>query len=137
MRKKKQVSNSMLCSTKVISLSSCLYPFLTVGVSQVVDSLRVPLLTDTEQCHWQETVFSHDNEVDEESGSCLNHTDLTISHGDEPSDVLRSEKFDLLQNVQLGFLQLLEMTLSLAAAARKRHQKDCSGFLCSTIILKC
>lgn len=44
------------------------------------------MLTDAEQSHRQESIFSHDDEVDEESSSGLNHTDLTISHRDESRD---------------------------------------------------
>lgn len=56
------------------------HPFLAVGIGQVVDSLGVPLLTDAEQVLGQEAVLSHDDKVDEESGSCLDHTNLTVGH---------------------------------------------------------
>lgn len=59
---------------------SIAYPFLSIRVSQIVDGLRVPMFTDTEQFSGQESIFSHDDEVDEETSSCLNHTDLTICH---------------------------------------------------------
>lgn len=63
------------------------YPFLTVWVGQIVYSFWIPLFTDAKQIHWQETILSHNNEVDEETGRSLNHTNLTVGHGNE-SDLI-------------------------------------------------
>lgn len=60
------------------------HPFLSIGISQIVDSLRVPHLPDAEQLERQETVLSHDDEVHEEAGSGLDHTDLPVGHRDQP-----------------------------------------------------
>lgn len=60
------------------------YPFLSVGISDVVDGLRVPLFTDSKQLQRQESVLSHDHEVDEEAGSRLNHADLPVCHRYQP-----------------------------------------------------
>lgn len=62
------------------------YPFLSVGVGQVVDGLRVPLLPDTEQVCRQESVLSHNDEVHEEAGRGLDHTDLPVGHRDQPAN---------------------------------------------------
>lgn len=56
------------------------YPFLSIRVSQIVDGLRVPFSSDTEEMHWQETVLSHDDEVHEEPGRGLDHADLAVRH---------------------------------------------------------
>ena len=60
------------------------YPFLAVGVLQVVDAARVPLHTDSQQAVIPEAILSHDDQVGEETGRGLDHTDLTIGHGDQP-----------------------------------------------------
>lgn len=65
-------------------MSVGIYPFLAVAVTEIVDSLRVPHFPDTEQMQRQEPVLSHDHEVDEETGGCLDHTDLTIRHRNKP-----------------------------------------------------
>lgn len=57
------------------------YPFLAVRVRQIVHGLRVPLLSNAEEFHRAESVFSHDHEVDEESRSGLDHSDLSVRHG--------------------------------------------------------
>lgn len=62
------------------------YPFLAIGVSKIVDSLGIPLFADSEQIAWQETVLSHDDEVHKEASSSLDHTNLTVGHGDEPAE---------------------------------------------------
>jgi len=59
------------------------YPFLSIAILQVIDGLGVPLFAETEQTHWQETVLCHDDEVGEETGGGLHHTNLTIGHGYE------------------------------------------------------
>lgn len=63
---------------------ACTYPFLSIGVGQVVDSLRVPLLPDAEEVGRQESVLSHDHEVHEEPGGRLDHSDLPVGHRDQP-----------------------------------------------------
>lgn len=75
MRKKYEIFCDIVDPEKCIA-----YPFLSIRVSQIVDGLRVPMFTDTEQFERQESILSHDDEVDEETSSCLNHTDLTICH---------------------------------------------------------
>lgn len=72
------------------------YPFLSIWIGQIVDGLWVPLFTDTEQCHWQESIFSHDDEVYEETSSGLDHTNLTISHGDKSKREIREGKLEIL-----------------------------------------
>jgi hypothetical protein len=62
------------------------YPFLAVGVSKIVDSLGIPLFADSEKIARQETVLSHDDEVHKEASSSLDHTNLTVGHGDEPEE---------------------------------------------------
>lgn len=72
------------CREKRIENKRGTHPFLSIGVGQVVDSLRVPHLSDTEQVHRQEAVFSHDHEVHEESGGGLDHSDLPVGHRNQP-----------------------------------------------------
>ena len=57
---------------------------MSIGVSQIVDGFRVPLLSDTEKFQGQEPIFSHDHEVHEESSCGLNHSDLAIRHRNQP-----------------------------------------------------
>lgn len=60
------------------------YPFLSVGVGEIVDCLRVPLLSNTEERQRQEPVLSHDHEVHEETSRGLDHTDLAVRHRYQP-----------------------------------------------------
>lgn len=60
------------------------HPFLTVMVLKIIDGLGVPLFTDAKEDRGQEPILSHDNKVYKEACQCLNHTDLTICHGDQP-----------------------------------------------------
>lgn len=60
------------------------YPFLAVAVAEIIDSLRVPHFSDTEKMQGQESILSHDDEVDEEAGSRLDHADLTVRHRNKP-----------------------------------------------------
>lgn len=70
-----------LCQVKIHPLRrKFTHPFLAVGVCKIIYGFRVPLFTNSEQIHGQESIFSHDDKVDEESSCCLNHTDLTICH---------------------------------------------------------
>jgi len=65
-------------------LTSIVGPFLSVRVLQIVDSSRVPVLAQSEELARSESVLGHDDEVNEESGGRLHHTDLTVSHGNQP-----------------------------------------------------
>ncbi len=58
---------------------------MSVRVLQVVDALRVPLLTDAEQPAGPEAVLRHDDEVDEEAARRLDHPDLSVRHSDQPA----------------------------------------------------
>ena len=59
-------------------------PFLSVRIFQIVDSSRVPVLAQSKEFAGPESVLGHDDEVNEESGGRLHHTDLTVSHGNQP-----------------------------------------------------
>ncbi|CAG5106643.1 Protein of unknown function [Cotesia congregata] len=61
-----------------------IYPFLAITVLQIIDGFRIPHFSDTEEIPWKETILSHDNEVHEESSSCLDHTNLSVRHRDKP-----------------------------------------------------
>ena len=50
------------------------YPFLSVRVLEVVDTLGVPLATQAEQTRRPEAVLRHDDEADEEAGARLQST---------------------------------------------------------------
>ncbi|EZA51213.1 hypothetical protein X777_09890 [Ooceraea biroi] len=80
-----QVNSNVLrfiCNIHIIYY--CIYPFLTVAVGKIIDSLRIPLLSDAEQIQGQKSVFSHDDKVDEEAGCGLDHADLTVRHRNKP-----------------------------------------------------
>ncbi|KYN38457.1 hypothetical protein ALC56_07164, partial [Trachymyrmex septentrionalis] len=79
-----QVNSSVLRSLYVCLLYYHIYPFLTIAIGEIIDSLRVPLLPNAKQIHRQESIFSHDDKVDEEAGRGLNHTDLTVCHRNKP-----------------------------------------------------
>jgi len=66
------------------SISIDIYPFLAVAICKIIDSLRIPLLPNTEQIQGQKSVFSHDDKVDEEARCGLDHADLTVCHWNEP-----------------------------------------------------
>lgn len=68
------------------------HPFLTVGIRQIVDSFRVPLFSNAEEVSGSETVFGHDDEVDEETGRGLDHAYLTVSHRDQPKHRRHDQK---------------------------------------------
>lgn len=59
------------------------YPFLSGGILEIVHTLRVPLFTQSKERPAHETVLGHDDEVGEETGGSLDHTDLTVRDGDE------------------------------------------------------
>ena len=72
-------------------------PFLAIGIFQVIDSNRIPGFTETKQAAWPESVLSQDDKVGEEASRSLNHTNLTISHGDQTFiDQLVSERIPRL-----------------------------------------
>merc|ERR1719188_213732 len=58
-------------------------PLLSVGVFQVIDSRRIPGSSDSKESAWPESVLCHDDKVDEESSAGLDHTNLTVGHGDQ------------------------------------------------------
>merc|ERR1711868_155800 len=64
-------------------LPVCVRPLLPVRVFKVVHSLRIPGPSQTQECGWPEAVFAHDDKVDEEASAGLDHTDLTVGHGDQ------------------------------------------------------
>jgi len=64
-------------------LSVGIGPLLAIGVGQIVDSLGVPCSSDAKESSWPETVLGHDDKVDKESSAGLDHTNLTICHGDQ------------------------------------------------------
>jgi len=86
--------------------ASIVSPFLAVRIFQVVDGARVPVLADAEQFAWTESVLSHDDKVDEESGGRLHHTHLAVSHRDQPFiDQIIFERVtgSSFHNVRFGF----------------------------------
>ena len=62
------------------------YPFLSVRIFEIVEVSSIPRFAETEQLVGQETVLTHDEEVGEETGRGLHHTDLTVSHRNQPVD---------------------------------------------------
>lgn len=115
------------------------YPFLSIRVSQIVDGLRVPVFTDTEQCAGQESILSHDDEVDEETSSCLNHTDLTICHRNKSA---RRELWGKRENAISECCQLLhnwsvlidEVDDSSFYLSYSRHELSVAPFLFCDIL---
>lgn len=85
-RVENKVRNALKTRKKLIARHT--YPFLSIGVGQVVNSLRVPLLPDAEEVHRKESVLSHDHEVHEEAGSGLDHADLAVCHRNQPADFI-------------------------------------------------
>lgn len=57
---------------------------MAVGVAKIVDGLTIPSFTKSEEFVWEEAVLSHDHEVGIETGKSLDHSDLTVGHGDKP-----------------------------------------------------
>lgn len=60
------------------------HPFLAIAVGKIIDSFRIPLLSDAEQIQGQKSIFSHDDKVDEETSCSLDHADLTVRHRNKP-----------------------------------------------------
>ena len=58
-------------------------PLLAVRVDQVVVVLVVPVDAEADQVARQETVLHKNDNVADETGKGLDHTDLTVGHGDE------------------------------------------------------
>ena len=56
---------------------------MTVGVDQVLVELVIPWHTEHEEILWEETVLHQDDKVADETGKGLDHTNLTIGHGDK------------------------------------------------------
>ncbi len=60
------------------------YPFLTITVNKVVIFDVVPLSPQTNNIWWAETTFTKNDEIREETSSCLDHSNHTISQTDQP-----------------------------------------------------
>merc|ERR1712037_108985 len=58
-------------------------PLLPIGVLQVVHCLRIPGSPEAKEVAGPESVLTEDHEVDKESCRCLDHSNLSVSHGDE------------------------------------------------------
>jgi len=72
------------CVARVLKLLALgVRPFLAVGILEVVDPARVPLHTDAQQAVVPEPVLAHDDKVREEARRRLDHTNLTVRHGDQ------------------------------------------------------
>lgn len=78
------VKNHYNIAKKLAGIWQVTYPFLSVRICQIVDSFGVPVFANAKQLRGQKSVFSHDDEVHEESSSGLDHADLTVSHGNQP-----------------------------------------------------
>lgn|SRR6218665_169941 len=61
------------------------HPFLSVGVFEVVTALGIPSLSDAKEQFRPESIFTHDDEVGEETSARLDHTDLTVGNTDQPT----------------------------------------------------
>ena len=70
------------------------YPLLSVGVFQVRDGLRVPGPSDSQQTRWPEPIFGHDDEVGEEPGRCLHHSDLSVCYTDQSKRISEDPRND-------------------------------------------
>lgn len=77
-------NTELTASLTLQSQTAMTHPFLAIVILQIIDSLGVPLLTDAKEDGRQEPVLSHDDKVYKESSQSLDHTNLTIGHGDEP-----------------------------------------------------
>lgn len=58
-------------------------PLLTVGILKSHTGLVVPVDSESHEIFGQEAVLHHDDGVADEAGKGLDHTDLTVSHGDQ------------------------------------------------------
>jgi len=65
------------------NLSLAIGPFLSVAVFERVVTPVVPFLSDLVESAGQESVLHQDDEVDDKSGESLQHTNLTVGHGDK------------------------------------------------------
>lgn len=63
------------------------YPFLSVRVLEVVDGSGIPHFTDSQKSAWPESAFGHDNAVGEEASRGLHHTNLAVSHRNQPVEL--------------------------------------------------
>lgn len=59
------------------------YPFLSVGIREIVDGFWVPSLAQIQEVHWPKAIFSHDDEIGKESTKRLHHTNLAVRHGNQ------------------------------------------------------
>ena len=63
-------------------LSILVGPLLTIGILQIVDCNGVPCSSESQKMARPETILAKDDKVDKESGGSLDHTNLTVGHGD-------------------------------------------------------
>jgi len=94
-------------ASELDDLSLRVSPLLTVGILKSHTSLVVPVDSESHKIIGQETVLHQDDGVADEAGEGLDHTDLTVSHGDQSLvDELVSElvSWVSLHNVRLGLL---------------------------------
>ena len=70
-------------ASELDDLSLRVSPLLTVGILKSHTSLVVPVDSESHEIFGQETVLHHDDGVADEAGEGLDHTDLTVSHGDQ------------------------------------------------------
>merc|ERR550532_288692 len=65
------------------NLAVSIGPLLSIGILEIVNSSAVPSSAETEQFAWPETVLAENDKVHEKSSRCLDHTNLTVGHGDQ------------------------------------------------------
>lgn len=95
------------------------YPFLTIGIGEVVNTLRVPFLSQAKQKVGPETTLCHDDKVSEETSGRLDHTNLTIGHGDE-------SLVDQFVLPRVSWLSLHDVTLGLFVSQRDGGHHVCA-----------
>jgi len=92
-------------ASELDDLSLRISPLLTVGILESHASLVVPADSESHEIFGHETVLHQDDGVADEAGEGLDHTDLTVSHGDQSLvDKLIGElvSWVSLHNVGLG-----------------------------------
>jgi len=72
------------CVASVLkNLAVSISPLLSIGILEIINSSAVPSSAETEQLAWPESVLAEDDKVNEETSRCLDHTNLTVGHGDQ------------------------------------------------------
>lgn len=61
-----------------------MYPFLTIGIGQVVYERRDPLLTNVDQIFDKKSVLFHDDDVGKEAGEGFNYPNHAVSVAYQP-----------------------------------------------------